>query len=176
MNTSFAGHYTYGGLLKITFPSMIMLVFTSIYGVVDGFFVSNYVGKAAFTAVNFIMPFLMMLGALGFLLGTGGGALIAKTMGERRPQQANRLFSMVVYISLICGVILSAGGILLLRPLARAMGAEGVLLENSVRYGRVILLAIPVYILQYEFQQYLMHQLILHHFQFFHFLLTMIVC
>lgn len=152
MNTSFAGHYTYGGLLKITFPSMIMLVFTSIYGVVDGFFVSNYVGKAAFTAVNFIMPFLMMLGGLGFLLGTGGGALIAKTMGERRPQQANRLFSMVVYISLICGVILSAGGILLLRPLARAMGAEGVLLENSVRYGRVILLAIPVYILQYEFQ------------------------
>ena len=98
------------------------------------------------------MPFLMMLGGLGFLLGTGGGALIAKTMGERRQQQANRLFSMVVYISLICGVILSVGGILLLRPLARAMGAEGVLLENSVRYGQVILLAIPVYILQYEFQ------------------------
>lgn len=96
-------HFSYSRLLRYTLPSIIMLVFTSIYGVVDGFFVSNFVGKTPFAAVNFIMPFLMILGCVGFLFGTGGGALIAKTMGEGKPEEANRLFSMLVWVSLACG-------------------------------------------------------------------------
>lgn len=145
-------HFTYKKLLILTFPSIVMLVFTSIYGVVDGFFVSNYVGKAAFTAVNFIMPFLLVVGSVGFMFGTGGGALIAKTLGEGQGAKANRLFSMVVYTSIVCGVVLAVLGLLLLRPLAYLLGARGELLENSVVYGRIILLAIPAYVLQYEFQ------------------------
>lgn len=145
-------HFSYRKLLRFTFPSIIMLVFTSIYGVVDGFFVSNYVGKVPFTAVNFIMPFLMILGSVGFMFGSGGGALISKTMGEGDGQKANRVFSMIVYVSFACGVVLSALGQVFLRPFASAMKAEGQLLEDSVTYGRIILLAIPAYVLQYEFQ------------------------
>ena len=145
-------HFTYGRLFRFTLPSIVMLIFSSLYGVVDGFFVSNFVGKEAFTAVNFIMPFLMILGAIGFLFGTGGGALIARTMGEGNPELANRQFSLVVYVSLGIGVILTVLGFWLLRPVAAFLGAEGVLLEDCVRYGRVILLANPAYILQYEFQ------------------------
>ena len=152
MQIRFSDHFTCKKLLRLTFPSMIMLVFTSIYGVVDGFFVSNFVGKNAFTAVNFIMPFLMILGAVGFMFGTGGGALIAKTLGEGDKEKAGRLFSLVVYASAGLGVVLAAAGLLLLRPLLVLLGAEGQLLENCVLYGRIILLANPIYILQYEFQ------------------------
>lgn len=145
-------HFTLGRLLRFTFPSIIMLVFTSIYGVVDGFFVSNFVGKTPFAAVNLIMPFLMMLGCVGFLFGTGGGALIAKTMGEGHREQANRLFSMLICVSLICGVALAAAGLLVLRPVAQFLGAQGRLLEDSLAYGRIILISLPSYVLQYEFQ------------------------
>ena len=129
-----------------------MLVFTSIYGVVDGFFVSNYVGKTPFAALNFIMPFLMILGCVGFMFGTGGGALIAKTMGEGRGQEANRIFSLLVSVSILCGLVLTLPGILTLRPVARILGAEGQMLEDSAAYGFIILLALPAYVLQYEFQ------------------------
>ncbi len=152
MKIQLSNHFSYRKLLRFTFPSIIMLVFTSIYGVVDGFFVSNFVGKTPFTAVNFIMPFLMILGASGFMFGTGGGALISKTMGEGKREQAQRLFSMIVYISAAIGVVMALGGLLFLRPLAAALGADGQLLEDSVTYGRIILLAIPAYVLQYEFQ------------------------
>lgn len=145
-------HFSLGRLLRFTFPSIIMLVFTSIYGVVDGFFVSNYVGKTPFAAVNFIIPFLMLLGCVGFLFGTGGGALIAKTMGEGNRERANRLFSMLIYVSILCGVVLAAVGFLLLRPIAVFLGAEGQLLTDSLAYGRVFLIAIPAYVLQFEFQ------------------------
>lgn len=152
MGIQLSDHFTYSRLFRFTLPSIVMLIFSSLYGVVDGFFVSNFVGKEAFTAVNFIMPFLMILGAIGFLFGTGGGALIARTMGEGNPELANRQFSLVVYVSLGIGVILTVLGFWLLRPVASFLGAEGVLLEDCVRYGRVILLANPAYILQYEFQ------------------------
>ena len=124
MKIQLSDHFSYRKLLHFTFPSIIMLVFTSIYGVVDGFFVSNFVGKTPFTAVNFIMPFLMILGASGFMFGTGGGALISKTMGEGKREQAQRLFSMIVYISAAIGVGMALGGLLFLRPLAAALGAE----------------------------------------------------
>lgn len=129
-----------------------MMVFTSIYGVVDGYFVSNYTGKTPFAAVNLIMPFLMILGGVGFMFGTGGGALIAKTMGEGKAEKADKLFSMTVYASILCGLVLTAVGLLFLRPFARLMGAEGELLENSLLYGTINLIALPFYILQYEFQ------------------------
>ena len=152
MNIQLSDHFNYRKLLRFTLPSIIMLVFTSVYGVVDGFFVSNFVGKTPFTAVNFIMPFLMILGSCGFMFGTGGGALIAKTMGEGNINRARQLFSLIVYASIVCGIVLAFLGIIFLRPLAIALGAEGQLLEDSVKYGRIILMAIPAYILQYEFQ------------------------
>lgn len=129
-----------------------MLVFTSVYGVVDGFFVSNFAGKAEFTAVNFIMPFLMALGSVGFMLGAGGSALIAKFIGEGNGEKANRIFSFLVYISVVVGVVLCAVGIAVIGPVARLLGAEGALLDNCVLYGRIILIALPAFILQYEFQ------------------------
>lgn len=152
MNIQLSDHFNYRKLLRFTLPSIIMLVFTSIYGVVDGFFVSNFVGKTPFTAINFIMPFLMILGSCGFMFGTGGGALISKTMGEDNPEKAKHLFSLIVYTSIVSGVVLTFLGIIFLRPLASALGAEGQLLADSVKYGRIILMAIPAYILQYEFQ------------------------
>lgn len=152
MSIQLSDHFTYGKLFKFTLPSIIMLVFTSVYGVVDGFFVSNYAGKTPFTAVNFIMPFLMILGCFGFMFGTGGGALIAKTLGEGKKEKANNLFSMIVYSSIIIGAILAVLGFLFIRPIARLLGADGELLENCVTYGRIILIAIPAFTLQYEFQ------------------------
>lgn len=145
-------HFDVRRLLRYTFPSIMMLVFTSIYGVVDGFFVSNLVGKTPFAAVNFIMPFLMLLGSAGFMFGTGGGALIAKTLGEGKREKANSLFSLIVYLSAACGLLLTLLGLLALRPVAALLGAEGQLLEDCVSYGRVTLAALPFYILQYEFQ------------------------
>lgn len=145
-------HLTYRRLLRFTLPSVIMMIITSIYNVVDGFFVSNFAGKTPFAAVNFIIPFLMILGSVGFIFGTGGGALIAKTMGSGDGKKANAQFSLIVYTSVILGVVLTVVGILFLRPIARLMGATGQMLEDSVRYGRIILLALPFFILQYEFQ------------------------
>lgn len=145
-------HFNYKKLLQYTLPSIVMLIFTSVYGVVDGFFVSNFVGKTPFTAVNFIMPFLMILGSLGFMFGTGGGALIALTLGEGKPEKANKTFSFLVYSSIVCGIMLTVLGLILIRPVSVLLGAQGQLLEDSITYGRIILLAIPAYILQYEFQ------------------------
>lgn len=154
MNIQLSDHFTHKKLLRFTLPSIVMMIFTSIYGVVDGFFVSNFVGKTPFAAVNFIMPFLMILGAVGFMFGTGGGALIAKTMGEGKPEKAKELFSLFVYVSTACGIVIAVLGIVFLRPIAALLGAEGSMLEDCVVYGRIILLALPCYILQYEFQSF----------------------
>lgn len=154
MNIQLSEHFSYKKLLQYTFPSMIMMIFTSIYGVVDGFFVSNFVGKTPFAAVNFIMPFLMILGAIGFMFGTGGSALISKTMGEGDSVKANRIFSLLIYVSLVCGVIIAALGIAFIGQIAALLGAEGEMMDNCVLYGRIILLALPSYILQFEFQSF----------------------
>lgn len=145
-------HFSFRRLMRFTLPSILMMIFTSVYSIVDGFFVSNFVGKTPFAAVNFIMPLLMILGCVGFMFGTGGGALIAKTMGEGDREKANEIFSMIVYVAVVCGIILAAAGIIFMRPIASLMGAKGALLENSIVYGRLILLALPFFILQYEFQ------------------------
>ncbi|MCD7854936.1 MAG: polysaccharide biosynthesis C-terminal domain-containing protein [Clostridiales bacterium] len=154
MKIGLSEHFTLKKILRFTLPSVIMMIFTSVYGVVDGFFVSNFVGKTPFTAVNFIMPFLMLLGAAGFMFGTGGCALIAKTMGEGNLIKAKRLFSMFVYVSIAVGVVIAVLGFIFLRSIAVALGAEGEMLENCIIYGRINLIAIPVYILQFEFQSF----------------------
>ncbi len=145
-------HFNFQRLLGFTFPSIIMMVFTSIYGVVDGFFVSNYVGKTPFAAVNFIMPLLIILGCAGFMFGTGGSALIAKNMGEGNMKKANELFSLIVYAAVACGILLMVLGLIFIRPVALLMRAKGQLLDDSVLYGNIILIAQPFFILQYEFQ------------------------
>jgi putative MATE family efflux protein len=131
-----------------------MMIFTSIYGVVDGIFVSNYAGKTAFAAVNLIMPYLMVFGTLGFMVGTGGTALISMTLGMGDKKKANELFSMLTLVCVIGGVVLTVVSILLMRPAAVMMGAEGQILEDAVRYGIVVQLALTAYILQYAFQSF----------------------
>ncbi len=132
-----------------------MMIFSSIYGVVDGYFVSNFAGKAEFTAVNFIMPYLMILGSFGFMFGAGGSAVVAKRLGEGRGNDAKSLFSLVVYVTFALGVLLALLGIAFLEPAARLLGAEGVMLEYSIRYGRIILAALPFFMLQMEFQTFM---------------------
>lgn len=154
MNIQLSDHFNYTKLLKYTLPSILMMIFTSVYSIVDGFFVSNYVGKTPFAAVNFIMPFLMILGSFGFMFGTGGSALIAKTIGEGKRDKANELFSMLIYITIICSIVLAVFGIVFMRQIAALLGAEGAMLDNCVLYGRIILLALPAYMLQFEFQSF----------------------
>lgn len=154
MNISLSEHFGYGKLLRFTLPSVGMMIMTSVYGVVDGYFVSNYVGLTPFAAVNLIMPFLMILGGTGFMFGSGGSALIAKTLGEGKKELANKTFSLLVYSAAALGVIFSVLGIAVLRPVSALLGAEGELLENCVRYGRIYLASMPFYLLQYTFQSF----------------------
>ena len=154
MQIQLSEHFTYKKLLRFVLPSIVMMIFTSIYGVVDGLFVSNYVGKTAFAAVNLIMPFLMAISALGFMIGTGGSAIIAKTLGEGKKKQANEYFSMLVYLTLIGGIVLSALGILFSPLIARGLGADGALLTNCVLYARITLLSMPAFMLQNVFQSF----------------------
>lgn len=154
MKIQLSNHFTYKRLLRFTLPSMVMMIFTSIYGVVDGFFVSNFVGKTPFAAVNFIMPFLMILGTAGFMFGTGGSALVSKTMGEGDGEKANSIFSLIIYVSVGLGIIITVLGVIFIRPVAAMLGAEGVLLDDCVLYGRIILAALPAFILQMEFQSF----------------------
>ncbi len=155
MKISLSDHFSCGRLLRFTLPSIAMMIFSSIYGVVDGYFVSNFAGKAEFTAVNFIMPYLMILGSFGFMFGAGGSALVAKRLGEGRGDDAKSLFSLVVYTTFAVGVLLAIFGIAFLEPAARLLGADGIMLEQSIRYGRIILAALPFFMLQMEFQTFM---------------------
>ena len=139
MAIQLSDHFDYKKLLKFVFPSIIMMVFTSIYGVVDGLFVSNFVGKTAFAAINLIMPVDMIFGGVGFMLGTGGSALVAKTLGEQKREKANRYFTMMVWITVISGAVLSIIGIAVMRPVAVWLGADGGMLPNCVLYGRIMM-------------------------------------
>ncbi len=152
MTIKLSDHFTYKRLLRFTLPSIAMMIFTSIYSVVDGFFVSNFAGKTAFAAVNFVMPLLMFLGAPGFMMGTGGSALVAKFLGEKRHEDANRTFSMLVYVSIGMGVVMTVLGLLALRPVAYAMGARDEMLDSCVLYGSIIAAAAVPFVLQMEFQ------------------------
>ena len=139
MKIQLSDHFTTGKLLRFVAPSIVMMIFTSVYGVVDGLFVSNFVGKTAFAAVNLIFPLLMILGALGFMIGTGGSALVARPLGEGDSGRAQRYFSMLVYVTIGGGIVFSVLGLLFLRPIAVLLGAQGAMLEDCVVYGGILL-------------------------------------
>ena len=155
MQIRLSDHFSFGRLLRFTLPSIAMMILTSIYGVVDGLFVSNFVGKTPFAAVNLVIPFTMILGAFGFMLGTGGTALVAKTLGEGRQEEANRIFSMLIYFALGLGVLLTIFGIAVLKRIVIKMGADDAMLRHCKIYGRIVLLGIPFYMLQNMFQNFL---------------------
>lgn len=154
MKIQLSEHFTYNKLLRFVFPSIVMMIFTSIYSVVDGLFVSNFVGKTALASINLILPFLMGLSALGFMIGTGGSAIVAKTLGEGDPKRANSYFSMLVYVTAIGGIILALLGMLLVPSVASLLGAEGELLSNCILYGRINFISLPAFILQNVFQSF----------------------
>ncbi len=154
MRIQLSDHFTYGKLIRFTLPAIAMMIFTSIYSVVDGFFVSNCAGKIPFAAVNLIMPVLMILGTVGFMFGAGGTALVAKTYGEGEKEKANIYFSLFVYVAFAIGLVLAALAFIFIRPIASLLGAEGALLDNCTLYARIILVALPFYILQVMFQSF----------------------
>ncbi|MBE6912128.1 MAG: MATE family efflux transporter [Ruminococcaceae bacterium] len=154
MKIRLSDHFTYRKLLRFTLPSVIMMIFTSIYGVVDGFFVSNFAGKTPFAAVNLIMPVLMILATVGFIFGTGGSAIVAKTFGEGKKEKANEYFSLFVYVAATLGVIIAILGIIFIRPISQFLGATSSMLEDCVVYGRIILIALPFFVLQLLFQTF----------------------
>lgn len=147
-------HFTYGKLIKFTLPTMAMMIVSSVYCVVDGFFVSNFAGKTPFAAINLIMPYIMIFSTVGFMFGTGGSAVVAKTMGEGDRKKANNYFSLFVYVSFILGVLFAVLGIVTVRPVAVLLGAEGELLEDAVQYSRIILFVLPFNTLQFLFQPF----------------------
>ncbi len=155
MHIHLSEHFTYAKLLRFTFPTIVMLIFTSIYGVVDGVFVSNFAGKTAFAAVNLIMPALMIFGTVGFMLGTGGSAVVVRTMGEGDLPRASRCFSLIIYTGLAAGLVLMVLAELIMEPLCVLLGAEGEMLDQAVLYGRILTLALVPFILQNMFQSFL---------------------
>lgn len=154
MRIQLSDHFTYKRLLRFVLPSILMIICTSVYSIVDGFFVSNFVGKTSFAAVNLIMPILMGVGTIGFMIGTGGSAIVSKAMGEGKQEQANQYFSMLVYVAFLIGTLISIAGFIFIRPIASALGATGELLEDCVIYARILFCAMPVFILQYVFQSF----------------------
>ena len=155
MKIQLSDHFTYKMLLRFVLPSIIMMVFTSIYGVVDGLFVSNFVGKTPFAAVNLVMPFIMIFGGIGFMFGTGGSALVAKTMGEGDRHRANQYFTMMIAVTLICGVVISTLGVIFMEPISLFLGADEEMLADCVLYGRIVLAFNTAFMLQNVFQSFL---------------------
>ena len=154
MDIKLSDHFTIKRLLRFTVPSILMMIFTSVYGVVDGLFVSNFAGKTPFAAVNFTFPLLMMLSSVGFMFGTGGSALVAKLLGEKREEKAHKTFSLIVLVSFILAVIISVLGFIYMEDIIALMGAEGELKSDSVLYGRILSVALPFFVLQLEFQSF----------------------
>ena len=155
MHISLSEHFSYRKLLRFTFPSVIMMIFTSVYGVVDGLCVSNFVGKTPFAAINLIWPFLMILGCAGFMIGTGGSALASKTMGEGDPRRATRYFSLLVLFTVALGIAITIPGLFLIEPVAVLLGADETMLPHCVTYGRILLLGQTAFMLQGVFQSFL---------------------
>ena len=155
MTIRLSDHFTYRRLLRFTLPSIVMMVFTSVYGVVDGLFVSNFVGTTAFAAVNLVMPFIMVLGGVGAMLGTGGGALVAKTLGEGNTHRAQRYFTMMMRLMVISGVLLSVLGIACIRPVAYLFGATDAMIDDCAVYGTLVLVFNAPLLMQYAFQSFL---------------------
>lgn len=155
MKIQISEHFTFGKLIKFTVPSIVMMVFTSVYNVVDGFFVSNFTGKTQFAAVNLVMPFLMLLGVVGFMLGTGGNAIVAKTQGEGKREKANQIFSMLVVLAIIVGIAMTIVGVVGMPWIVKLLGATKEMYDYCVLYGRIICISIMPFTLQLLFQSFL---------------------
>ena len=152
---SLSEHFTYKKLVKFTLPTIVMMIFTSIYGVVDGLFISNVVKGNAFASVNLIMPALMIVGTIGFMFGTGGSAIISKTLGEGDTDKANRYFSLLIYSEVVLGILFTVLGLMFLEPVAKLLGATKDLLPDCLTYGKILLLGMTAFILQNSFQSFL---------------------
>ena len=148
-------HFDNIRIIRFVIPSIVMMIFISIYSIVDGFFVSNFAGKTAFAALNLVFPFFMLVGSLGFMMGAGGTAIVSRTLGEGKVKQARRHFSLIVWFTLASGVAAMLLGELLLPYVVQMMGAEGAIFENCILYGRILLLTMPAFMLQYLFQTFL---------------------
>lgn len=148
-------HFTYMKLIRFTLPSILMMIFTSIYGVVDGFFVSNYVGAEAFASVNLIMPVIIILSAVGFMIGTGGNALVAMTLGQHDEKRANEIFSMLIYILIFLGICLSIAMAVFMPKMARILGATDIMIDDCVIYGRISMVSLTFFMLQTSFQSFM---------------------
>lgn len=155
MQIQLSEHFNYKKLIRFTFPTIVMMIFTSIYGVVDGLFVSNVAGSNAFASVNLIMPALMILGSVGFMIGTGGSALVSLTLGMGDKKRANEIFSMLIYFLMAAGLIISVLGVIIMEPVAKMLGADETTLKNCVIYGRTLMIAMTPFLLQNAFQSFL---------------------
>ena len=154
MKIQLSEHFTYKKLLRFVLPSIIMMIFTSIYSVVDGLFVSNFVGKTALAAINLTLPIIMGLSALGFMIGTGGSAIVARMLGEKKREKANEYFSMLIYVTAIGGILLSILGTIFIPVIASLLGAKGQLLSNCILYARLSFISMPAFMLQNVFQSF----------------------
>ena len=155
MNINLSEHFNYKKLIKFTLPTIAMMIFTSIYGVVDGLFISNVVGSNAFASVNLVMPVVMILGTIGFMIGTGGSALVSRIFGAGHDKKANQYFSMLVYLEVILGIIFTIIGLIFLEPITKMLGANESMLNDCLNYGRVLLLGLVPFILQNSFQSFI---------------------
>ena len=155
MRISLSEHFNYKKLLRFTIPTIAMMIFVSIYGVVDGLFISNFVGDVAFTSINIIFPGIMMLGSVGFMFGTGGSAIVSKTLGEGNKEKANQYFSMLIVLEIIIGIILSIIGIIFLAPIANLLGAKDYMMQYIKPYGTALFVSLPFFMLQNTFQSFL---------------------
>lgn len=154
MAVRLSDHFTYKKLIRAVIPPVLMMLFTSLYTIVDGVFISNFAGKTPFAGLNLIYPVISAVGAVGFMLGAGGSALVAKTLGEGDNIRANKIFSMVVYFTVILGAVLGIIGALTVEPVAKLLGATEDLLPYCVTYGRILLAAIVAFMLQNMFQSF----------------------
>ena len=155
MEINLSEHFTYKKLIRFTLPTIIMMIFTSIYGVVDGVFISNFVGSSAFASINLIMPVIMIIGTIGFMIGTGGSAIISKTLGEGKGKEANQQFSMLIYLEIILGILFTIIAIIFLKPIAHALGATPEMMNDCLVYGRILLVGMTAFILQNSFQSFM---------------------
>jgi len=155
MEIKLSEHFTFKKLMRFTFPTIVMMIFTSLYGIVDGIFISNFAGSDAFTAVNIVWPIVMMFSTIGFMVGTGGSALVSKTLGEDKKEKAKQYFSMLIYFEIIVGILFTIIGIFLVRPLSILMGAKDNILEDGVTYGILLFIPLTAFILQNSFQSFM---------------------
>ncbi len=155
MNIQLSDHFTYQKIFRFVLPSIGMMVFTSIYGVVDGFFISNFAGKTAFASINLVMPFIMILAGIGFMIGTGGTALVSKYLGQKEEKRANECFTMMVVVVIVSGIIVSLLGIIFMRKISYFLGATEEMIEDCVIYGQIVIAFNMPYMLQNVFQSFM---------------------